>query len=43
MLLFRDGGIVTSFAEGVVTGWLPKEESDFLNDAGDMAPLWHGQ
>ena len=32
---------LVGFSTGRVTGWLPAEESEFVNDSGELAPLWH--
>jgi len=36
-----DEPVVIGTADARIVGWLPKEESDFLDEAGQPAPLWH--
>ena len=38
--VLNDNKIGSSTVHGVVQGWLPESESDFINDMGEPAPLW---
>ena len=34
-------GRTVKVQEARIVGWLPADESDYINDKGEAAPLWH--
>ena len=34
-------GRIVTYSEARIVGWLPAEESDYTNQAGEAAALWH--